>query len=246
MIPTSANPRTYLYNAHAIGVGGRITRPFDEPIDAQAATALPISGGQGTACVENFHFRKVVSFKSAHAQVSGSQSSADYSYATLAMATVEGFNVQNMVIAKRLVSRLASHYPANDQQQPTIVPVGSHLAGFHVAGCELEVELDIDTFSKLDKAHAYDQAQKTPGAYVSKGIVVTSLVKNIVKKSPCSGITISPGGVIDVPHFGRIYVAQFLLSPYAWRLIMLRVELGCPLEGSVTAGETQGNGTTVP
>jgi hypothetical protein len=161
------------------------------------------------------------------------------------MATVEDFNVHDVVTAKRIVSRLSSHYPADDQKQPSIAPVGTQLLGFQVGGCELEVELDIDTFAKLDKAQAYAQAQKMPGAYVSKGIVVTSLVKNITKKSPCSGVTVS-GSQIDVPHFGRTYVAQFLLSPYSWRLIMLRVELGCPLEGSVTAGETQGNGTTAP
>src|SRR5581483_9216640 len=236
---------TYFYSASAMALGGRITRPFDANIDTQASSVLPIVGGMGTARVQDFRFREIVSFQNAYSVVTGSQSKDDGSFATLAMVTIEDLNILHMLTAKKIVSRLAANAPSDPKQQATIISVGSQLTGLNVAGCDLAVEFDVEPFCSPDmnKAKAYEAARKRPGARVSNGTVVTSLVSKITATGSCSGVRIA-GNQIDVPHFGRIYVGQFLLTPYSWRLVMLRVELGCSAEGVIASGCTQGNGTT--
>lgn len=261
----------FFYSASAMALGGRITRPFDGVIESQAASVLPIVGGMGIARVENFRFREIVSFKTGYSLVTGSQS-RDRSFETGATAAVEDLNILHMVTATRVVSHLAANAPfqeppadipaayfgdkqpgkpdpnAATQPQPTIITVGSQLTGLNVTGCELEVELDTETFKGLNKPEAYRAARTRKGAVLSNGMVITSLVKEIRRvKGSCSGITISDDhSLIEVPHFGRIHLAQFLLTPFSWRLVMLRVELGCPTAGAVAAGCTQGNGLPPP
>lgn len=234
--------KTHFFHAQAIGAGGRITRPFEELIEVQAATALPIGGGQGNSRVENFRFKNILSFKSANAHVTGSQSKDGKSFATLAAVAIEDLNIMDVVTAKRIVSRITSHHGLDDKE-PSITPLGSRFEGLRVAGCELGVELDThfppprDTYEGFKKEHAK--------LTESKGMIVTTLVKEVERKKPCNELKIS-GNVIEVPHFGRIYLAQFLLTSYSRRLIMLRVDLGCPVGGTADVGCVQGNGTTYP
>ena len=39
----------FLYHAEAVGASGHITLPYNETIEIQAAAALPMNGGHGTA-----------------------------------------------------------------------------------------------------------------------------------------------------------------------------------------------------
>ena len=52
----------FRYHAFTSGVSGRITQPFDEIIPVQASVALPEAGGFGTASVDRFCFRGILSF----------------------------------------------------------------------------------------------------------------------------------------------------------------------------------------
>jgi|SRR5579859_206156 len=258
----------YFYNACAMALGGTVTRPFNAVIESQAASVLPLDGGMGTARVENFQFKDIVSFKAGYSLVTGSQSSSGFE--TLALATVEDLNIlHHMVTATRVVSRLVTDTPslyrppagtstsgspsatpsgssAPARQLPTISTLGSQIMGLTIAGCELEVVLDTDFFGDSDKTDAYKKAKARKEAKtLSNGMVVTSLVKEFKKvRGSCAGIAISEDlGRIDVPHFGRIQVAQFLLTEsFSWRLVMLRVLMGCPAAGTMDAGCTQGNG----
>src|SRR6266852_5081833 len=124
------NDKTHFFTANAVALGGRITRPFNELLEVQAATALPIGGGHGRAHVENFRFKQIASFRSAQAQVAGSESADKDSYATLAAVTIEGLSVLDVVTARAIVSRISSNYPAPARtpgqppsQEPSIVPV---------------------------------------------------------------------------------------------------------------------------
>lgn len=244
---------THYYNASAMALGGRITRPFEAIIETQAATVLPIDGGFGAAHAENFQFREIISFKRAHSIVTGSQSETDGSFATLASVTIEDLNILDMVTARRIVSHISTHHPIPQIQaggalkpspEPQIVAAGSKFEGLCVAGCGLNVDLDNNLACEWS---TYEALKKNSALAESKGMIVCSLVKNIVRErdSACSGLTIT-GNTIALAQFGRIHLAQFLCSSYARRLVMLRVELGCPVAGAATAGDAQGNGTTYP
>jgi hypothetical protein len=54
------------------------------------------------------------------------------------------------------------------------------------------------------------------------------------------------GHVIDLPDFGRIYLAELLLDRGSFQLIMLRFELGCPVVGDTSVVTAKINGRTQP
>jgi|SRR5579859_2295476 len=244
---------TYFYNASAMALGGRITRPFDAIIETQAASVLPIDGGMGTSRVENFRFKEIASFKSAYSVVTGSQSEEDGSFATLTSVTIEDLNILEVVRAKRIICRIASRQPIPEipadgslrpSPEPQIVALGSTFEGLSIGGCDLRVELNSDFACTWDRYQIFKEKSKLPEL---KGMIVCSLVKDIVKASEpaCAGLSIDKN-TITVPHFGKIHLAQFLCAPCTRRLVMLRVELGCSTEGSIDGGCGSGGGTTYP
>jgi hypothetical protein len=251
--------RTYLYNAHGHALSGQILRPFQETIEVQAGMSLPTTGGYGSARVENFRLKQVISFKSASTQVSGSFNERDKSHTTLVSTTVEGLNILDVVTADKVVARLASRHPVNDGE-PHIVLLGSHFVNLRIAGCPTTVELDHDLFLKLDTFAAFrkelesntdfrrmaldpyrtGKAQETPPVH---GVVLCSLVKEI--KTACPGVE-HRGHEIVVPEFGRIFVAEVIAEHSRRTLTMLRLELGSPTSGPITVAEAQGNGKPYP
>src|SRR5260370_20656597 len=94
--------KTHFFHAQAIGAGGRITRPFDELLEVQAATALPIGGGQGSSRVENFRFKNILSFRSADAHVTGSLSKGTNNCAALATIAIERLDIIDVIAANRI------------------------------------------------------------------------------------------------------------------------------------------------
>jgi len=244
----------HYYNATALALGGRITRPFDAIIDTQASSVLPITGGLSSARVENFRFRDMISFKTAYSLVTGSESKRDGSFATLASVTIEDLNILEVVTAQRVVCRVSSNHPIgkmhddgrlDDSPEPEIFTVGSTFEGLRVAGCELDVAFDTDRSHKWGTYKTFKD--NNPKLKESKSVIVCSLVKSITKKGSCAGVNIPENeNLIEVPHFGRIYVAQLLCSSNTRRLVMLRVQLGCPAGGEAIVGCGQSNGHTVP
>jgi|HubBroStandDraft_6_1064221.scaffolds.fasta_scaffold04283_5 hypothetical protein len=251
--------RSYHYNAHGSALSGHIQRPFDEIIEIQAGMSLPSTGGYGAVRVEKFRFKEVASFDSAVTQVSGSKKKEDNSHTTLVTTTVEGLNILGVVTADLVIARLASHHPANDDE-PRITLIGSHFENLRIAGCPVTVDLDHELFLRMDTFAAVrkefetnsefrkmaedpihtGQPQKLPDAC---GALYCSLVKDI--KTTCPGVK-HRGHVIEVPQFGKIFVAEVLAENSSRSLTMLRLELGSPTGGPVTVANVQGDGQPVP
>ena len=51
---------------------------------------------------------------------------------------------------------------------------------------------------------------------------------------------------IELPDFGRIFLAEVTVLPYSAHLSMLRTELGCKSSGQISAATVVSNGTTMP
>ena len=96
----------FLYRAHGLAAAGHLTSPHNEPIEIQAANALPSDGGHGVVGVENFRHRDVVSFASAHTQVTGVENTKDGKtfHHTLVSTTIEKLNILNIVTADTVVA----------------------------------------------------------------------------------------------------------------------------------------------
>ncbi|MGH9453184.1 MAG: choice-of-anchor P family protein [Terriglobia bacterium] len=248
--------KRFLYHAYATGVSGRITLPFDELIEVQAASALPETGGYSSSRAEHFDYKQIVSFRSATTQATGSYSAKEKAYNTLVTATVEGLNILGQVTADLMVAHLTSKHPEAGGQ-PSIIPLGSHFVNLRVAGCLVEVHLDAETFTELD---TYDricarlgddkdwrrgllQGQEELTISPPQGTLLCSLARDV--RPHCREIKPN-GNVIFVPHFGTVYLAEYLIEPYARSLTMVRVELGCPVTGQMNLAHISGNGQTYP
>jgi len=216
---------------------------------------LPTTGGHGTSQVDNFGFQKFVSFKTGSSYASGSEDREEKSFNTLVTAGVEGLNILDVVTADRVVARISSRHVVGDDEAHIIV-LGSHFENLRIAGCPVDVELDHELFLKLDtfqsvrkelesnadfRRMAEDpfltgQTRKSPNSH---GSVHCSLVKSMTTK--CPGVK-RRGHVFEVPQFGNVYVAEIIAEHSRRTLTMLRVELGCPVGGSIITAQVQGNG----
>ncbi len=75
-----------------------------------------------------------------------------------------------------------------------------------------------------------------------RGMVLCSLVQEL--RGDCPGKTF--GHVLVIPDFGRITLGELLVDHNSFHLIMLRLDLGCPVNGGVTGGDTRTNGSSYP
>jgi len=265
----------YLFDASAVALGGYIRRPFDEVIESQASAVLPITGGYGRSRVDNFKYRNIASFSSAYSTVAGNESceNGKLTYNTLTTVTVEGLNVSDIVTADAVVARLTSEFDAEKQHQET-VPVGSHFINLRIAGVRVEPEPRGFLFESGDLPKLTDACQSEPDLSALAGDlvrlqsgsshgeaspmreggpiaprkrqVVTSLFAIPEKKKLPPGCFPTSDGGIRVPGFGTVYVSEFYITRSSRRLSMLRIEMGCPVDGTLTVDYVAGGGSTHP
>jgi hypothetical protein len=75
-----------------------------------------------------------------------------------------------------------------------------------------------------------------------RGMVLCSLVQSVPEKYPWQPF----GHVFVIPEFGKVFLGELLVSDNSFHLIMIRLELGCPLQGNIGIGDSRTNGTTMP
>jgi hypothetical protein len=254
----------FIFHASAMAFSGHVTRPLEHLIEVQAGTSLPTTGGHGSARVENFRFNQMVSFKAGYSQVSGSEKVVDgkTTYTTLSSAVLEGLNIQDVVTADRIVARLSSSYVPGEHES-RILTIGSRFENLRVAGCEVEVELhdelalDLGTFEGARNKYKSDadfqrivdhpfskdpkSSLSTPKDIAAHGSIHCSLVKKF-DPADCPGIFTRHGCALEVEEFGKIYLAEVLLSHGSKTLTMIRVELGSPSGGGFSGAQGSSNG----
>jgi hypothetical protein len=243
--------REFYHKAGAFGLSGKITWPIQETIPVQPSCDLPPEGGFAQTRVDDFNFRDLISFKSALTQVSGSQNDeplegkmvpADNN---LSLAVIKGFDLLQVVSVDRIVSRITTRaYHHSDELE--IVLVGTRFEGFRVAGIELDIVLDTDfyiennTFAKAEP----HLASRADAKRYDTGEIKVSIVKSITPQRPSKEFRIE-GNVIEIPHIGRLILAELLVGRHSKSLEMLRFQLGCPTGGEGTGGGGQ-SGMSVP
>ncbi|SRR5260221_5583561 len=225
--------RRFFYHAFGVGLGGQIRRPFCEAIESQGATALGTVGGYGSSHVDGYRFKDIVSVRSASAYAVGSEA-PDGSLNTSITVTVEGLNILDVITAGTITARLASRH-APDAPEPAISAVGTEFRDLRIGGHPVDVEVDGElffeerTYTALTQ-HVAGKGRRDPWNE-SKGAVLCSLGKAYS---------------IRVPTVGTVVLGETLVSPYARRLTMVRVELGSPVAGCLEVGSGEVNGSTYP
>jgi hypothetical protein len=263
----------FLYHAHGVGFGGRVTRPFCDVIEAQGATALPIVGGYASSHVDGYRFRDIVSVRSVRIHAVGTEGPRG-SFNTSVSVRVEGLNILDVITADSITARLSSLHEPN-QPQPRITAVGSDFGDLRIGGHGIKVVADSDLFFK-ERTHAefkdyvtqekhretcskqflwgqYDPHPKPRGEAAapgqdpfwpeSKGLVLCSLVNSVdATDAGCE----SQGYTIHIPMVGTLFLGEVIVSEYARRLTMLRLEMGSPVEGRLEAASGEVDGSSYP
>ena len=146
------------------------------------------------------------------------------------------------------------------EDEPHIALLGSKIENLKISGCPVHLEFEDDLFLRLDtfdtlkkefdgnaafrKMAADPFVATQPRVPVDPcGVFLCSLVKEM--KINCPGVK-PVGHALEVPEFGRVYIGEVLAQYRKRTVTMLRVELGCPIVGSMTAAQLGGNGHPLP
>ena len=251
--------RTFHYHACAHAFSAQFTRPFHHQIDVQAQSALPVVGGHGHARTENFEFRDFISFKKGYSHVSGGHQADDDSNNTLATSVLEHLNMFDVLTVDKVVSRLYSKHHAG-AKEGDITWIGSKFENLRIAGCPVEIVLNVPLFENLLTFEAAEQAFSKSGEFRKiaedplnsgaalkpsnvNGVFLCSIVKEI--KVDCPGIK-AEGHSMYVRGFGRVFLGELLIKRGEKTLTMLRFELGSTTSGSGSGGGSKTNGQHYP
>lgn len=244
------NGRTHYFHADATGIGGYIQRPFVKNIPVQAANSLAPSGGANDASSANFQFEKIVSAGSTHTRVEGNFLGG--MPVTRMQSVVEDLDVLNRVRAGELVAYIATEHPGKDPDVPRVDFGRTSITNLRVDDSALEVILDLDLLNNGNgkdfpkKPHVQDKElwNKVGQKFNEKrGHLQCSLVKKVNIEGKFPGKLVRPN-ILEIPNFGRVHLAELVVSYHSFQLIMMRFELGCPTVGamSASAGKVNGSG----
>jgi hypothetical protein len=243
--------RTHYFHANASAIGGFIERPFVKNIPVQSPTSLSPSGGADEAATTNFQFEKIISAHSTRSRVEGNFVGGLPT--TRALATVEGLNVLDTIRADELVGYISTEHPAQDPDVPRVDLSRTAINGLRIGEAILRVHLDLGflntgngkRFPKrpyLFEKSLWKKADKKFDP--DKGALVCTLVEKIEVVRGKLAAKIVDTNIIEVPNIGRIHLAEFIVSGNSYELIMMRLELGCPVQGqsSMVAPVVNGKG----
>src|SRR5258708_1592475 len=141
---SSNEERRFYFHAEGHAFSGVFHRPVSVPIETLASVSLPTIGGHAHTRIENFHIPRLVSFKSAHTHVSGSQQDVD-TFTTQVTTTIEGLRILDFLTADRIVCRLTSEH-LRKNKEGHILAIGSHFENLRLGGYPVEVKLRHDLF----------------------------------------------------------------------------------------------------
>ncbi len=275
--------RYHDYNAEAEALSGDLTLPLIQEVKPPTYVKLNERGGYVSQHVENYRLGGVVSFRSAYTQVGGNPDpKTDHGWNTLTTAVIEDLNVLDIVTADRIVCQISTDHPPIGYV-PTVTFLGTRFENLRIAGHELKMSLNLDMLGPKPKKDAgylsdrefqkrvtaqregvkglkdlpaeiaahYNQAPSSAG---KPGSIKCSLVNKVEGGYPGRSF----GHVIDVPNFGKIYLAILNVeesdfgtptgAPRATTitLTMIKMVMGCVGAGNLDGGVGKTNGTSRP
>lgn len=262
----------FWFRGNAAAFGGRLVSPVCETLDVQGSSVLPPTGGFASATVGPFNHRNIVSFERATSTVSGHRT--DHYGATtrdtLVTVALEGLSILNTVTVDRVVARLTSRHPEEEEEEPHMLLLGSYFENLRIGGVPISAtprpELveqggytqltgmrpsrSVDAHGKEDATGESvvrpDAALRTSSPFEDRYFLMSLFDTDDIRRSLPGSCEVKEDHGIYVSGFGTIYLGEYLVSRYARRLTMLRVELGCPVEGTMEAGTGETNGHLHP
>jgi hypothetical protein len=276
--PTTSTPPKHIYHAQAHALEADLQLPIRTPVKPQAFVKIAETGGYLSERAVDFRLEGILSFRHAYTQVSGHPDlKPGHGVVTLATAVIEGFNVLDVVTADRIVAQISTEHPL-DGYIPDVTFLGTRFENLRIAGHPVKVHLDTDMFGarpKNDAPHSRSAFRDNAARQCEKLLGLPDLpseVKQRYNRIPsnpapqgsieCSLVHQAEGSypgrsfghVIDIPHFGKVYLATVKLEEWdpdpkkgtpmrtQIELTMIEIKMGCIGSGSGSVGNTIVNG----
>ncbi len=278
-----APPRYHDYDAEAVALSGHLRLPLIQEVKPPTFVKLNERGGYLSQHAENYRLGGAVSFRSAYTQVAGNPDTKEgHGWNTLCTAVVEGLNVLDIVTADRIVCQISTDHPPIGYV-PTVTFLGTRFENLRIAGHTVKLDLDLNMLGEKPKGDAsYTsnrdfikrvaaqrdriQGQKNIPPEISTRYNRLPTISAKQGKIECSLVNQSEGGfpgrcfgnAIDVPDFGKIYLATLTLEQSDFdgktgapkkttiALNMIEMVMGCVGGGGIVGGGGKTNGTSQP
>ena len=266
---------SFYYHADANALGGVLRLPLERIVSTHASVSLAPGGGFSTSRHEHYRLDDHISAQAAYAYVSGADHSEHGGYRTTATAVVEGLNILEVVTADRIVAQVSlmhpyGHGPAEISLNGTQfinLRVNGHLVNPRFDRRMFGVGIDrakdsdapqlIDLLRVAEVRHKEGEAMQRrmvdrlgerfafadPATQIEQsGDALSTLVETADVEAPGEPF----GHVIHLPDFGNIFLGELRINRFAAELIMLRIEMGCMAQGTLTACSVKPNGRWAP
>jgi hypothetical protein len=210
-----------------------LQKPIQRVIEQQASVKLPLGGGYQYLAAEPKRIEGIVSHEGGYAQVAGYKNASGAAITT-ATAVIESLNILDVLTIDRVVAQITTeHVP--DNSVPSVSFLGTRFENFRIAGEEIEIEPYLDILGgKPDK----DESYLNNGGVLSRIEQQYLKIRNMVElpkwasdefkwdpavtdreqmkcslvKSVAGAPGKSFGHVIDLPFFGKIYLAELTVK----------------------------------
>ena len=273
---------THKYHAEALAVEGHLRLPIKQPIERQAHAKVRETGGYESQESKAFRVEGLLSYTAATTQVSGHEEDKHgRPWITLSTSVIEKLNVLNVITADRIVAQISTEHP-RDGYVPTVTFLGTQFDNLRIGGKPIDVDLDLDLGEHPGKDTAFTRHPGFRNRVIERlGIVraQADLPEDVKKRysedirpmenGECTEYSLvrkitgtfpgkSFGHVLDIPHFGKVYLAvvriehcdptkgKDLHKQTLIHLTMLDIQMGCIASGSVQCASTKTNGGSVP
>lgn len=280
---TDQTKRTHHYHAEAFALIGNLTHPVTQEVKPIAYSKLAEQGGYISQRLEKYRLEAVASFQSAYTHVAGNlEQKPGHGWNTLTTSVIEGLNVLDVVTADRIVAQIGTEHPLKGYV-PTVTFLGTRFENLRIAGHPVNISFDPEMLGQKpandlpystsspvrDRVAAQHRRigsqtdvptevssryNQLPSSSTQQRVVECSLVNQVEGGYPGRSF----GHVIDVPNFGKIYLATLKLEESDFdaptqtfkktliTLNMIEMQLGCIGSGSLTSGSGKTNGGTYP
>jgi hypothetical protein len=159
MMSGSVQEQYHIYHAEAYVLKGELEHPIKQPIEEYGRVVLEQTRREGliTHSVGETNIEGLISFKRGHTRVAGAHIKQktdifgqDHAgWVTLSTAAIEGYNVEDILTADRVVAQLSTQHPiTNDFEHPVgHVPrvnfIGTRFENLRIGGYPVKVKLDL-------------------------------------------------------------------------------------------------------
>jgi hypothetical protein len=278
-IPMTRPEAVHTYYAAANVLTADITEPIREEVKPRAYVKLPTNGGYEFKKSDTYRLEGIISYESGYTQVAGHPSTKLDGFTTLATSVLEGLNILDVVTADRVVAQLSTVHPVyGSGQVPSVTFLGTRFDNLRIAGHKVEIDRTLDilgpnpvndesyfenssVLNRISKQYENIATARNLPDWASREYPRGRAALNGNNTLECSVVNQVEGGpgtsfghIIDLPHFGRIFLGELkierepgnpskgIYDSYKFSLTMVRVKMGCIGTGNSSGSTATSNG----